>query len=182
MKLLLHTCCAPCAIFPIKSAKADGYTEISGFFYNPNIHPAGEYSKRLENVKKYFEIENVDLIAPENKVEEYFSYVSEFDYPDKRCPKCWEMRIARAAEFAKVNGFDGFTTTLLESPYQDHEILKNICTAASRKSGIEFYYKDFRFGFKAAHEEAHRIGIYCQNYCGCVFSLVERLEIKKKKK
>ena len=85
----------------------------------------------------------------------------------------------RAAIFAKDSGFDAFTTTLLGSPYQDHETVKNICEKVAREAGIKFYYHDFRPGFKSAHDTARKKGIYCQNYCGCIFSEKERIESKK---
>lgn len=88
----------------------------------------------------------------------------------------------RAALFARDNGFDAFTTTLLASPYQDHDKVRNICEDVAGKAGIKFYYKDFRPGFRASHEEAKSKGIYCQNYCGCIFSEKERIEKKEKKK
>lgn len=85
------------------------------------------------------------------------------------------------AQFAKENGFDAFTTTLLGSPYQDHEALKEICGDVAERSGIKFYYDDFRTGFRAAQKKARSKGIYIQNYCGCVFSEKERIESRKKK-
>ncbi len=87
----------------------------------------------------------------------------------------------KTAVFARENGFDAFTTTLLGSPYQDHDILKNICEDVAKKTGIKFYYDDFRVGFKAAHDKAKSKGMYCQNYCGCVFSEIERIEKKRSK-
>ena len=81
--------------------------------------------------------------------------------------------------FAKENGFDAFTTTLLGSPYQDHETLKKICEDIAKNAGIKFYYDDFRVGFKKAQDTAKSKGIYRQNYCGCLFSEKERMEKNK---
>ena len=83
-----------------------------------------------------------------------------------------------AAKFAKENGFDAFTTTLLGSPYQDHEVLENICGDIAKEAGIKFYYDDFRRGFKEAQGVAKSNGIYRQNYCGCLFSEKEKIEKK----
>ena len=85
------------------------------------------------------------------------------------------------AKFAKENGFDAFTTTLLVSPYQDQNIIKVIGEDVAAKAGLKFYYEDFRTGFKEAHDKARAAGIYCQNYCGCVFSEKERIEEKGRK-
>lgn len=85
----------------------------------------------------------------------------------------------KCAKFAKENGFDAFTTTLLGSPYQDHEALRSICDDLSKSADIKFYYDDFKIGFKKAQDEARLKGIYRQNYCGCLFSEKERIEKKR---
>lgn len=180
MKLLLHTCCAPCAIGIVREAKADKF-DITGFFYNPNIHPLTEYLKRKKEAEGYFGPESVELISPEYNDKDFFNAVSGKKAPPARCLACWEMRMGKALSFARDEGFDAFTTTLLASPYQDHAALKGISERLSREVGINFYYRDFRKGFKDAHREAREKGMYCQNYCGCIFSLVERKEARKKK-
>jgi len=179
LKLLLHTCCAPCAIYPVTEGKNDD-VELTGFFYNPNIHPASEYLRRKKACVDYFESEGIELILPERNPGDYFINHGEAPRED-RCRSCWGMRLFETARFAKENGFDSFTTTLLGSPYQEHDTLKELCREAAEKSGSRFYYKDFRVGFKSAHLKARMKGIYRQNYCGCVFSLVERHEAKSQK-
>ena len=86
----------------------------------------------------------------------------------------------KTAFYAKENNFDAFSTTLLVSPYQDHEVLKDIGEKISLEKGIAFYYRDFRGGFREAHIEAREKDIYCQNYCGCEFSLAEKKKPRKK--
>lgn len=180
MKLALHTCCAPCAIYPTQEAKSENLS-VTGFFYNPNIHPSPEYIKRKKECEEYFKSENIEFISPEESVLDFFNATAEKEIPPQRCAACWEMRLRKTATFAKEKGFDAFTTTLLGSPYQDHGKLKDICEKLSKEYGIPFYYKDFRLGFRDAHKVARMRGIYCQNYCGCVFSVVEREEAKKTK-
>ena len=85
----------------------------------------------------------------------------------------------KTAKFAKENNFDSFTTTLLGSPYQDQGVIKNVCEDIAKRLSLKFYYQDFRLGFKKAHETAKLKGIYCQNYCGCLFSEKEKLEKRK---
>lgn len=185
MRLLLHICCAPCAIYPIKAALKDGYTEVDGFFYNPNIQPKKEHDKRAMEAKKYFDNENLKLEFNEYAPDNYFSAIEDFDHVSKRCPTCWEMRLNRAFTYACQRKYDAVTTTLLVSPYQNHDILKRLGEELEDKSGMKFYYRDFRVGFKEAHQQARDKGIYCQNYCGCVFSMIEREQArlgKKKKK
>ena len=93
-------------------------------------------------------------------------------------------RLEKTAKYAKENGFDAFSTTLLISPYQDHGLLKKTGDMLSKKYGIEFLYKDFRPGFRYGQNKARELGLYMQKYCGCVFSEEERYEklINKNKK
>lgn len=179
MRVLLHICCAPCQIFPVEQLKKNGHA-ITGFFYNPNIHPYSEYLKRKKEVEKYSKEAQLEVTFPEYDIEDYFSYIMSNETPVNRCPTCWWLRIKTSAQFAKENSFDAFTTTLLGSPYQDHEILKNICEDVAKKADIKFLYEDFRTGFKDAHNKAKSKGIYCQNYCGCLFSEKERIELRRK--
>jgi len=181
MNILLHICCAPCAIFPIDAIRREGH-KPTGFFYNPNIHPYSEYLKRRDTVEKYAIEKGFSVIVSDYDVEKYFQLMIYNEAPDKRCPVCWWLRLERAALFAKDNGFDAFTTTLLGSPYQDHETVRKICESAAEKAGIKFYYEDFRSGFRQAHEAAKAQGIYCQKYCGCIFSERERIETKSAKR
>ena len=177
MNILLHICCAPCSIYPIARLKAKAH-RIAGYFYNPNIHPYSEYVKRKTEADKYSKEAGLNIIAGDYDLEKYFEYTAYSEALKKRCLACWWMRLERTAKFAKENGFEAFTTTLLGSPYQDHDIIKNIAGDLAEKTGLKFYYEDFRVGFKEAHEKAKSKGIYCQNYCGCVFSEKERLEKK----
>jgi hypothetical protein len=178
-KLLLHTCCAPCAIYPTECAHKDGYSTTTLFYYNPNIHPEDEFYKRKEQIEELLDKGpklRLDRIYVKYNSSEYFEQVNEYDDTKKRCLQCWQMRMRKTAQFARDNCFDAFSTTLLVSPYQDQDILKQIGDEVSRKSGVDFYYKDFREGFKQSHKQAHEIRLYCQNYCGCAFSIMEREE------
>jgi len=119
---------------------------------------------------------------PEYELDDYFSQVAYDGDIAGRCAACWWVRIKKCAKRAKENDFDAFTTTLLGSPYQDHEALKAICEDTARSAGIKFYYEDFRIGFKKAQDVARAKGIYMQNYCGCLFSEKEKIEKKAGKK
>ena len=172
----MHACCAPCAIYPALEAKKDDFL-VTGFFYNPNIHPYAEYARRKKEAKVYFESEGLGLVIPEYDTTDFFKNITE-----PRCTVCWGIRLEKTASFAKEKGFDAFTTTLLGSPYQDHGILKELCENLSGEKGLDFYYKDFRIGFGPAHKKARESRMYCQKYCGCMFSMVEREEAKMAKK
>jgi len=181
LNILLHICCAPCEIYPVEILRKSGHT-IAGFFYNPNIHPYSEYLKRKEEAEKYSKEVDLNVISGEYDIEGYLEYIIDGESLKDRCPVCWWYRMRRIAQFAKENGFDAFTTTLLGSPYQEHEILKNICEEVAKEAEVKFYYEDFRVGFKEAHNKARSKGIYCQNYCGCLFSEKERIEAREEKK
>lgn len=168
MKLLLHTCCAPCSVYCIEELKKENI-DITSFWYNPNIHPYKEYEARLETLKNYDEKIGIPLI-----IDDYYG-LREFcknvvDKLDNRCGYCYLCRLEKTAKYAKENGFDAFSTTLLISPYQDHELLKKTGDMLSKKYGIEFLYKDFRPGFRYGQNKARELGLYMQKYCGCVFS------------
>jgi len=179
MKLLLHTCCAPCLIYPLETLKSKGF-EVQGLFYNPNIYPQEEYEKRKTALEKYSKIANVEIIYPGYAPEEYFNSVSlnavsleadSIKAPNlKRCLLCWSLRLKKVAQIAKEMGLDAFSTTLLVSPYQNQEEIKKIGEDISKEAGIDFYFEDFRTGFRRALDDARAQGIYCQKYCGCVFS------------
>lgn len=175
--MLLHTCCAPCALSVIDIARNDGYDDIACFFDNPNIQPGTEFERRFNEVGKLCAVINIGYNPAR-----YFAAVRSYNDPKKRCPECWRMRLDSSARYAREHGFDAFTTTLLSSPYQLHGVLKDIGEECARKYNVKFYYSDFRVDFRRAHDEAKKRGIYCQNYCGCVFSMVEREEQRKKKK
>lgn len=173
MKLLLHICCAPCLLYPLERLREKGY-EISGFFYNPNIHPIAEYTHRREAIGSLAGKAGLKVIYPEYAPLDFFQQVKLKEEKPKRCPACWEMRLKATANLAKKNNFDAFSTTLLVSPYQDQEMLKEIGNAIHKAEEIDFYYEDLRAGFRKAHDLAKKEGIYCQKYCGCIYSQAER--------
>ena len=124
----MHACCAPCTTYVHKDMSAEGL-DVTGFFYNPNIHPYTEYEKR-QTAMRFFAIEKeLKVIYPkEYKIENFFEAV--FKKADMRCLYCFELRLHETALHAKKNGFDFFSTTLLISPYQNHELL---CSKAIHK-------------------------------------------------
>ena len=172
-RMLLHTCCAPCLIYPLEKLKEEGF-RVSGFFYNPNIHPFPEYKNRKQAVVELSSKLEFEVSYPEYLPEEFFREINFKEKDPERCSLCWRLRLKKTALHAKEKGFDSFTTTLLVSPYQDQEALKKIGNTVAEDAGIEFYYEDFRPGFRQAHEKAKKDGIYCQRYCGCIYSEIER--------
>lgn len=173
MRLLLHTCCAPCLIYPLERLKEKGF-EVTGLFYNPNIHPFSEYNNRKQAVADFSARVNAQVLYPEYNPAEFFQAVNQKEDNPGRCSICSTLRLKKTAQIAKEKGFEYFSTTLLVSPYQDQELLKKIGNDIAKQDGIEFYYEDFRRGFRKAHDEAKVKGLYRQNYCGCIYSEIER--------
>ena len=169
MKLLLHTCCAPCSVYCIDSLRNEGI-EPTLYWYNPNIHPYTEYKARRDCLKEYAKNVNVKAIfEDEYGLDEFCKNVS--NGIKSRCiDYCYPIRMRKTFEYAKENGYDAVTTTLLYSIYQKHEYIKKLCEELSKEFKIEFLYRDFRHGFWNGHEKAKEKGLYMQKYCGCIFS------------
>jgi len=157
-KLLLHTCCAPCTTYVHNDLVHDGF-DVTGFFYNPNIHPYTEYEKRLTTMKLYsiqkeFPVIYLDLYDIENFID------ITLKKGDKRCLYCYTLRLHEAAKFAKKNNFNSFSTTLLVSPYQKHDLIYEAGNIVSKKIDIPFFYKDFRPGYKKGVQISKEMNLY----------------------
>ncbi len=172
MKILLHICCAPCAIYPVKTLRLKGM-DVMGFFYRNNIHPYTECLKRQETLQDYAGSINLNVIYQEGYDLEGFIKNVVFRESD-RCSFCYHDRLRSTALVAKRGKFDCFTSTLLYSKFQKHDLIKSMGESIGRSVGIPFYYMDFRTGWKEGIEESKRLGMYRQQYCGCIYSEKER--------
>lgn len=171
MKLLLHTCCGPCFLGVWEDLK-DKDLEVTNFFYNPNIYPEDEYLKRLEGLQMAASGKSEGVVVGVYESEKHAEAIKgKEDMFPTRCLDCYRLRLQKTAEYAKEHGFDSFSTTLLVSPYQQHEALKQIGEELGATYGIDFYYVDWRPFFRAGQEEAKIIPIYRQKYCGCKYSI-----------
>ncbi len=172
MKVLMHICCAPCANRPIASLQAEGH-QVTGFWYNPNIHPFTEYRSRRNTVRDYLQEQQIPLIEKNDYgLRPFVRAVAE--NIAGRCVICYRFRLRETAKTAKEQGFDAFTSSLFISPYQNHELMKAVAQEAAEEFGVEFLYEDFRPLFREGQEFAREHGFYMQKYCGCVFSEEER--------
>ena len=178
MKTLLHICCAPCANQCIEVLRGDKI-EVTGFWYNPNIHPYTEYRARRDCLRQYAETIELPLLEKNDYALRPFVRAVAEDL-DNRCGKCYEMRLFETAKAAKEGGFDSFTSSLFISPYQNFDLMRETAERAAVEYGVEFLFRDFRPYFRAGQEKARELGFYMQKYCGCVFSEEERY-IKAKK-
>jgi predicted adenine nucleotide alpha hydrolase (AANH) superfamily ATPase len=173
MKLLMHTCCAPCSVYCIDSLRKEGI-EPTVYWYNPNIHPYIEYKTRRDTLKEYTKNINVEAIFEEEYGLDEFCKNVIGDLKNRCQNYCYRVRLEQTAKFAKEHGFDTISTTLLVSPYQKHEILKEQGEEIAKKYGLNFLYRDFRAGFREGQNKARELGLYMQKYCGCVFSEEDR--------
>ncbi len=172
MKTLLHICCAPCANQCVEVLRGDKI-EVTGYWYNPNIHPFTEYRARRNTLREYAAAIDLPIIEQDDYALRPFIREVAEDIQN-RCVKCYEMRLFETARTAKEGGFDSFTSSLFISPYQNHGLMQETAQRAAAQYGIEFLYRDFRPYFKAGQEKARELGFYMQKYCGCVFSEQER--------
>lgn len=180
MNILMHACCGPCSIMVIDTLRKEGHT-LTGYWYNPNIHPFMEYKSRKKAFIEYATIVDMPVIINNHYgLNDFVKMV--IDDLENRCGKCYYDRILETARKAKELDFDAFTTTLLYSPYQKHEDIKKIAETVAKREGIQFHYEDFRPYFKEGQEKAREVGLYMQKYCGCIFSEEERYNRKKWKK
>jgi len=174
--VLMHVCCGICTIYPLKTMRSEGIG-LHAYFYNPNIHPYTEFKKRLECMEEFAKEENLPLSSEVGyDIEEFFRHI--VGHEDDRCELCYEMRLRKTAQAAKDAGYDAFTTTLLYSKYQKHEMIVHIANVIAREIGIPFHYEDFRVGWKEGQDESRARGMYRQKYCGCLYS--EKARFRKK--
>ena len=176
--LLVHICCGPCAIVPVKEKLGEDF-DITGFYYNPNIHPEEEYVKRRESVEKLASLIGVKMLYAERyDPDEYFERVGatpgETPPSEARCRACYAVRLDETARKAAEEGFDCFTSSLLYSKYQDHDGIRAAGEAAAKNFGVPFFYQDFRGGWGRGIKLSKKMGLYRQQWCGCVYSLEER--------
>ena len=169
MRILMHACCAPCSVYCIDELRKENI-EPTVYWYNPNIHPYKEYEARRDCLKEYTQKIGLEcIIEDEYGLDEFCKNVA--NNLNSRCVDyCYPVRMRKTFEYAKKHGYDAVTTTLLYSIYQKHDFIKKLCKDLSKEFGIEFLYRDFRYGFWEGHEKAKQEGLYMQKYCGCVFS------------
>ncbi len=172
VKILLHICCAPCAIYPHKVLRDAGH-EVQGFFYNPNIHPYQEFARRAAALKEYAAQSGLPMIWDETYDLEGFLRLVAFRETE-RCRFCYQLRLAAAARVARRGKFDAFTSTLLYSRFQNHELIRELGEAVAQEVGVPFHYENFREGWQYGVRKSKELGLYRQQYCGCIFSERDR--------
>ena len=170
--ILLHVCCGPCAEWPVRVLQEEGYN-LTAFFYNPNIHPLFEHDRRRDNARLLMELRNVTFLEDDTYMEDQWRGEAWTEKYPSRCAMCYDIRMRKTAEEAARLGMHAFSTTLLVSPYQDHEAIFTAATRAAAEYGVDFFYRDFRPGYREGQNMAREDGLYRQKYCGCILSLDE---------
>lgn len=191
--LLLHACCAPCSSYVLEYLSS--FFDISIYYYNPNIYPEAEYTRRLAELESFLETTERSfsdkplfasqpvLIHTDYNPEEYYTATNVQNEPalqteaerGERCRRCYYFRMKKAYEYAIANGFDYFTTTLSISPYKDAEKINTIGQQLKDEipSSVEYLYADFKKknGFLRSLQISEEYGLYRQDYCGCIYSM-----------
>jgi len=172
MKVLLHICCANCAIYPIKTMRETGL-EVMGFFYRHNIHPYTECLRRQEALETYAGQIDLKVIYQESYDLEGFIRNVVFREAE-RCNYCYHDRLRSTALMARRGKFDYFSSTLLYSKHQKHDLIRSLGESIGKTVGVPFLYQDYRQGWKEGIECSKQMGLYRQHYCGCIYSEKER--------
>ena len=187
-KLLLHSCCAPCSSYVLEYLS--DYFEITVFYYNPNIFPESEYTKRIleqQMLLQDMKVKHpVSFLAGSYERDKFYEIAAGLEHlkeGGERCFKCYELRLAEAARMAQEGEFDYFTTTLSISPMKNAEKLNEIGNKVGAQYGISYLQSDFKKknGYKRSIELSKEFGLYRQDYCGCEFSFRDRQREKKEK-
>lgn len=172
MKILLHVCCGPCATYPFAALAGEGH-EVDGYFFNPNIHPYREYLLREEAAREFARRAGRKIIIPAGYDPSGF-FRSIANREEERCRWCYLHRLSAAAAAARAGGYQAFTTTLLLSPHQKRRWVIEAGDLAAREKGVDFLDRDFRGGWREHWSAVEKMGLYKQQYCGCLFSEYER--------
>ena len=172
MKVLLHMCCAPCAVVPADALAQEGF-DVMGYFYRHNIHPYTECLRRQQALETFAGAAGLRVIWQEGYDLEGFLRTVVFREAD-RCDICYDARLRATALVAKRGRFDAFSTTLLYSKFQKHDRIRAIGESVGKSVGVPFHYRDFREGWKEGIRRSRAMGLYRQSYCGCIYSEKDR--------
>ena len=174
MKILLHICCAPCTVNPADRLAGMGH-QVRGFFFNPNIHPYHEFLRRAATLEDYAAKTGLPIIWDRSyQLEEFLRSIVFRE--QERCRFCYYLRLRATARVARSGKFEAFSTTLLYSKFQNHELIRELAQQVVQEVGVPFYYVDFRKGWDEGLKKSQQLGLYKQQYCGCIFSERDRFQ------
>lgn len=183
-RLLLHTCCASCLVYV--HHKLESEYRITCYFCNPNIHPAKEYESRKTELERVAGMKHWDVVYADDDIKEWFGFIRGHEKdPEKgdRCSLCFYMRLRKAFEYAALKGYDAVTSTLSISPYKVTDQINAEGEKLSREFGIRFLPESFKKnnGYHIGRKMGMELGIKRQDYCGCVYSKLDKLLRQRKR-
>ena len=172
--LLLHACCGPCSLEPLRLLRAEGFEPII-CWSNPNIQPREEHDLRLRTLQAWArDVAHVEVVVAGDDRAAWERTVAPhgFDRP-ARCRACYALRLAEACRVAEQRGITHVSTTLVVSPYQLFDTCHDVLERLAAARGLEMVWRDFRPWYPEATTRSRELGMYRQNYCGCRFSAAE---------
>jgi len=179
--LALHACCGPCLIEPYDDLAGD--FEVVVVYANPNIHPLAEYERRRDVAAAYAEQAGARFIELPYEPSEWLARAGAVSAsPAQRCRECYRLRLEKVAKWAAANGVDAVTTTLTVSPYQDPDAITAAGESVAGDVGVRYVARDYRERYPQATRRSRELGMYRQNYCGCVMSELEAAERRRQHK
>ena len=174
-RLLLHICCGPCATWSVQHLSAQGW-EVTGLWYNPNIHPFSEHELRRETLMAFSQRVALPMQwEPGYEMPAFLRAVAGHEAFRERCQTCYRLRLERAAQAAAEGGYDAYTTTLLISPYQDQAAVRRLGEELGAAHGVRFHFENLRRGYAETPRLSREHNLYRQRYCGCIYSEWEAL-------
>jgi len=165
-KLLVHVCCCHCAAYTLKHFSKN--YDVAAYWYNVNIQPSQEYNARKQVMWEYAKTCDIELI--DSQKQDFNGFLKGQKVATNRCAFCFYVRLKQTAKYAKKNGFTAFSTSLLISPHQKHELLKEAGYKAALEEGVSFLYEDLRRYYSQSRLMTKPLGLYAQRYCGCLLS------------
>jgi hypothetical protein len=161
-------------VYPVRVLREAGH-EVRGCFFNPNIHPYQEFARRVQAVEEFAGQAGMPVIWDRSyDLEDWLRLVAFREA--ERCRLCYYLRLSRAARIARSGNLEGFSTTLLYSKFQKHDLIREVGEQVAREVGIPFYYEDFRVGWAEGVADSKAMGLYRQQYCGCIYSERDRFQ------
>jgi predicted adenine nucleotide alpha hydrolase (AANH) superfamily ATPase len=173
MRIALHTCCGPCLLEPFDALSTTS-DEVVVVYANPNIHPLAEYERRRDTLVEYANEAGIRVVELPYDPGAWLEFVAPHARDRQaRCRACYRLRLGMVARWAAEQGFDAVATTLTVSPYQDSMVIEQEGEAAAHATGVTYVGRDFRDHYHAATDRSRELGMYRQNYCGCLMSELE---------
>ncbi|MDZ4655549.1 MAG: epoxyqueuosine reductase QueH [Coriobacteriia bacterium] len=178
MRVMLHACCGPCLIEPFDDLAAEH--DVTVCYANPNIQPLDEYRRRLDTLLDYADSRGIEVLEEPYEIAAWMRAVAGLEGdPAERCKACFRLRLGMVAARGVALGYDAVATTLTVSPYQDSAAIRDAAIEACEAVGIRYIDTDFRDRYSSATQRSRELGMYRQNYCGCVLSDVEAQQARE---